>query len=52
MKPAFLDHIVIIVKDIKITEAFYSKFLGEPEHKYDDSVSYKIGDTKIFFALP
>jgi catechol-2,3-dioxygenase len=52
MKPQFIDHIVIIIKDIKTTEEFYSKFLGEPEEKLDDSVVYKIGETKIFFGLP
>ena len=52
MTPSFIDHIVLIVKDLKETAEFYNKFLGEPDHKYDDSVSYKIGDTKIFFGLP
>ncbi|MSU45356.1 MAG: hypothetical protein EXS47_01875 [Candidatus Zambryskibacteria bacterium] len=52
MRPTFLDHIVIIVKDLKKTKDFYSHFLGEPKEKYDDSISYQIGDTKIFFGLP
>lgn len=52
MQPKFIDHIVIIVKNLKKTKSFYNKFLGEPQEKYDDSVSYKIGDTKIFFGLP
>ena len=52
MQPKFIDHIVLIVKDIKETEEFYNKFLGEPGHIYDDSISYKIGETKIFFGLP
>ena len=52
MKLKFIDHIVIIVKDKDVTKDFYSKFLGEPEEKYEDSISYKIGDTKIFFGLP
>ena len=52
MQPQFIDHIVIIVKDKNITKDFYSKFLGEPEEAYEDSISYKIGDTKIFFGLP
>jgi len=52
MKPAFIDHLVLIVKDIKETENFYSAFLGAPEHLGDESVSYKIGETKIFFGLP
>ena len=52
MKPSFLDHIVLIVKDLQKTKDFYSKFLGTPEEKYSDSISYKIGNTKIFFGLP
>jgi glyoxylase I family protein len=52
MKPLYLDHIVIFVKDIKKTEAFYSKFLPAPESKYKNSISYKLGDTKIFFGTP
>ena len=52
MKPKFIDHIVIIIKDIKKTEKFYNKFLGKPEYTYKDSISYKIGETKIFFGLP
>ncbi len=50
--PHFIDHIVLIVKDIKKTTDFYNVFLGKPEHLNNDSVSYKIGNTKIFFGLP
>jgi len=52
MKPRSLDHVVIFVKSLKKTETFYSKFLDKPEHKYKNSISYKIGATKIFFAVP
>lgn len=52
MKQPYLDHIVIFVKDIKKTEAFYSRFLDKPESKYKNSISYKLGDTKIFFGTP
>lgn len=52
MQPKFIDHIVLIVKDIQETENFYTTFLGKPEHEGEDSVSYKIGETKIFFGLP
>lgn len=52
MKPRFLDHIVIFVKSVKKTEAFYVKFLGKPDHQDKYSITYKIGDTKIFFASP
>ncbi len=52
MKPQSIDHLVLMVKDIKETEKFYSTFLGSPEHLGEDSVSYKVGATKIFFGLP
>ena len=52
MKPKFIDHILIIVKDVKRTEEFYSKILDEPIHKDDYSVAWRIGDTKVFFGLP
>lgn len=51
MKPKYIDHLVIIVKNTEETERFYSSFLGKPEHQDKDQVVYKIGDTKIFFGL-
>ena len=51
MKPTFLDHIVILIKDIKTTEKFYSLFLGKPIDRTDYHVAYEIGETKIFFGL-
>ena len=52
MKPQFIDHIVIIVRNIVETERFYSNFLGEPIHLDKEQVAYNINDTKIFFGLP
>lgn len=52
MQPKFIDHIVLIVKNIQETEKFHTTFLGKPESIGEDSVSYKIGETKIFFGLP
>jgi glyoxylase I family protein len=52
MQISFIDHIVIIVKDIKETEKFYSSFLGLPEYQAEETVVYKIGHTKVFFVLP
>ena len=52
MNVKFIDHIVLIVRDIKETEKFYSAFLGKPEHLDEESISYKVGDTKIFLGLP
>ncbi|MES2213397.1 MAG: VOC family protein [Patescibacteria group bacterium] len=52
MQLKYIDHIVIIVKNIEETQHFYSNFLGTPEHQDIEQVVYKIGDTKIFFGLP
>jgi glyoxylase I family protein len=52
MKIEFLDHIVLIVKNVKKTVKFYSKFLGKPIHKGKFSVAYQIGKTKLFLVLP
>ncbi len=48
----YIDHIVLIVKNIEETEKFYSSFLGKPEYQDENQVAYKIGETKIFFGLP
>ena len=52
MKALSIDHIVLIVKDIKRTEAFYSKFLVKPFYQDDESVGYKIRKIRVFFVLP
>ncbi len=52
MQPKYIDHLVVIVKSIEETEKFYSSFLGKPEHQDKEQVTYKIGETKIFFGLP
>lgn len=52
MKPKFIDHILIMVKDVRKTEEFYSKILGEPIHKDDYSVAWRMGETKVFFGSP
>ncbi|MHB1316895.1 MAG: VOC family protein [Minisyncoccota bacterium] len=51
MTPTFIDHLVILVKNIQETEKFYTKFLGNPIELTEEQVAYKIGDTKIFFGL-
>jgi len=48
----FIDHIVIIVNDVKRTADFYSKFLGKPIQMDKEQVAFQVGDTKLFFGLP
>ena len=54
MTPRFIviDHIVLIIKDLKKSEKFYSAFLGKPTHKDKYSIAYQIGETKLFLGLP
>ncbi len=52
MKPSYIDHIVLIVKDVNKTFEFYKTFLGEPNQKDEFQVAWKVGETKIFFVLP
>ncbi len=52
MMPSFIDHVVIWVKDVERTVAFYSTFLGPPIQEDKEVVAWKIGDTKVFFGLP
>lgn len=52
MKPKFIDHIVLIVKDVKRTADFYSRFLGKPLQLEKEQVAFQIGETKLFFGLP
>ena len=49
---SFIDHIVIVVQDLRRTEEFYTVFLREPIHADAESVVYQIGETKLFFVLP
>lgn len=51
MQPKFIEHISIIVKDINVTESFYSRFLGTPILKTENLVVFKIGETRLFFKL-
>lgn len=52
MKIKFIDHIVLMIKNVKRSKEFYSKFLGKPVQEDKYSVAFQIGDTKIFFGLP
>lgn len=52
MMPTYIDHIVIIVKDIERTAQFYRVFLGDWIEKNDEQVVFQTGETKLFFGLP
>jgi|SRR5580658_1212752 glyoxylase I family protein len=48
----FIDHIVLVISDIRGTKDFYSKIFGEPSYQDDASAMYRIGPTKLFLMLP
>ncbi len=48
----FIDHIVMIVKDLKKSENFYSIFLGKPVQRDKYSVCFKVGKTRLFIGSP
>lgn len=47
----FIDHIVLIVKDLKETEKFYTSFLGNPSHLDEEYMAYKVGASTVYLAL-
>ena len=51
MIPQFIDHVVLIVKDLKETERFYTSFLGNPSHLDEEYIAYKVGESTIYLAL-
>jgi glyoxylase I family protein len=52
MQQLFIDHIVLVISDIRRTEDFYSKIFGEPAARTEGSIMYPIGRTKLFLILP
>jgi glyoxylase I family protein len=46
-----IDHIVISVRNLKLSTKFYSSFLGKSIIGKED-VSWKLGDTKLFITSP
>ena len=52
MRPSFIDHVVLVVRNLQRTAQFYGAFLGSPVHEDGESVVYFIGETRLFFVLP
>ena len=51
MIPQFIDHVVIMIKEMGQTQQFYSTFLGEPIFADDHQLAYQIGETKLFLIV-
>ena len=52
MIPKYIDHIVLVCKDVEVTYKFYKNFLGEPTQKDKEQVVWQVGEVKLFFGLP
>ena len=48
--PELMDHLVFRVSELDRTELFYTVLLGQPLHKAEDSLMYKVGETRLFFT--
>jgi catechol-2,3-dioxygenase len=48
----FIEHIVLTVKDMARTKAFYTKIFGESRYQGDDFVMFEIGQTHLFLVIP
>ena len=52
ISPAFIDHLVFRISALDRTERFYTALLGEATYRTEDSVTYSVGDTLLFFTTP
>lgn len=43
----FIDHLVFMVKDVGVTEAFYTSILGRPLRVTDDYVVYDVASALV-----
>ena len=48
--PEWIDHLVFRVSELDRTELFYTALLGQPLHKAEDSLMYRLGGTRLFFT--
>ena len=50
IQPEFIDHLVFRISELDRTERFYTALLGQPLHRAEDSLMYKVGGTRLFFT--
>ena len=51
LRELYLDHLVFRVQNLEATRAFYSALFGAPLAQSENSLTYQVADTKIFFTL-
>lgn len=50
IRPEFVDHLVFRVSDLDKTERFYNTVLGQEPERFEASLMYTVGDTRLFFT--
>lgn len=50
ISPSFVDHLVFRVTRLDRTEQFYTALLGQSPDKAEDSLMYRVGDSRLFFT--
>ena len=48
--PGSIDHLVFRVSELDKAELFYTALLGQPSHRAEDSLMYRVGETRLFFT--
>jgi len=48
--PEFIDHLVYRISELDRTERIYTALFGQPLHRAEDSLMYKVGGTRLFFT--
>ena len=48
--PQFVDHLVFRVRDLQMSERFYTQLLGLAPRRGPDSLMWQVGDTRLFFT--
>jgi glyoxylase I family protein len=48
--PKVIDHLVFRISELDGTERFYNALLGPHPRPAEDSLMYRVGDTRLFFT--
>lgn len=49
--PNVVDHLVFRVAELDRTERFYGALLGQVSHRAEDSLMFRVGETRVFFTI-
>jgi catechol-2,3-dioxygenase len=51
LQELYVDHLVFRVQDLSATRNFYHTLFGDPLFENEDSVMYRVGETRLFFTV-